>query len=232
MMASWAEMQELRSVISSLTTAVKTCNSRIDDLTVRVDNLEKARIEPLPTAALEHTIMELKSELNDREQELLCNDIEIAGVPEENGELPVHLTLSIAAKLGVSLEERDIVSAERSGAVRRASPGQSVRPRPLVVRLARRVRRDEILKEARVRRNTTTAGLGLASPEQRIFVNERLSRFNRSIFYKARSESQRVNWKYVWTKDGKIYTRKAHGEPCHRLRSENDINRFFGISQG
>ncbi|KAI5632928.1 hypothetical protein NE865_14332 [Phthorimaea operculella] len=231
MMASRAEMQELRNVISSLTNAVKICNSRIDDLTVRVDNLEKTRDEPLPSTAFELTIAELKSELNDRDQELLCNDIDIAGVPEENAELPIHLTLNIAAKLGVSLEERDIVSAERSGGVRRASPDQSVRPRPLVVRLARRVRRDEILREARVRRNTTTAGLGLASPEQRIFINERLSRFNRNIFYKARSESQRVNWKYVWTKDGKIYTRRAHGEPCHRLRTEDDIKKFFGSSQ-
>lgn len=231
--ASRAEMQEFRCAISSLTSAVSACSRRIDDLTTRVETLENRQREPLTpggTSALEQTIAELKLELNDRDQELLCNDIEIAGIPEEKNENSTHIIMTVATKLGVTLDERDVVSAERAGAARRAeSDGQAARPRPLVVRLARRVQRDELLNAARVRRNVTTAGLGLASTECRFYVNERLTRVNRSLFYKARTESQRANWKYVWTRDGKIFTRKEHGASRHRLRSETDMTKIFGL---
>lgn len=233
MRAVRAEMSEFRHAISSLTSAVGVCNSRIDELALRVEVLEnqsQATSGGGDTSSLEKSIENLKLELNDRDQQLLSNDIEIAGIPEEKNENSTHLMLTVAAKLGIDLEERDVVSAERSGAVRRAEPsGAEAPPRPLVVRLARRAQRDELLNAARVRRNITTAGLGLSTSERRFYVNERLTRSNRHIFHKARSESQRANWKYVWTRDGKIFTRKEHGASRYRLRSEEDISKTFGL---
>ncbi|XP_026332000.1 uncharacterized protein LOC113239295 [Hyposmocoma kahamanoa] len=230
-----AEMQEFRKSIASLTSAVGACNNRIDELTKRVEYLEKCSSNPEPTDVCEFkkTIAALKLELNDRDQGLLSNDLEIAGIPEDKNENPIHLVLAVAMKMGVTLEERDIVSAERVGGVLRrrpeSDPKESLRPGPIVVRLARRTQREELLSAARVRRNATTAGLGLASPERRLYVNERLTRLNRHIFYKARSESLRANYKYVWTRDGKIFTRKEHGAERHRLRSEDDIAITFGL---
>lgn len=230
-----AEMQEFRRSITGLTSAVGACNSRIDELNKRVEFLENSRFnqEPADGNVLNKAIAGLKLELNERDQDLLCNDLEIAGIPEERNENPTHLTLAVATKLGVKLEERDIVSAERVGGItkRRAEHdrSESLRPAPIVVRMARRAQREEFLSAARVRRNTTTAGLGLASTERRLYINERLTRLNRHIFYKARTESQRANFKYVWTRDGKIFTRKEHGAERHRLRSEDDIARFFGL---
>ena len=74
----------------------------------------------------------------------------------------------------------------------------------------------------------TTAGLGLHSDPRPFFVNERLTLMNRRFLYKARSESVRLQWKYVWTREGKLYARKEHGAPRHRLRSEADIDKIFG----
>lgn len=230
MRAARAEMQEFRSTISGLTTAVEVCNHRIDELVVRVEAVERHREDNADFFALEQTVADLKLDLNDRDQELLCNDIEIAGIPEENNEQCCHLALVVAQKLGVTLEERDLVSAERAGPVRRAVVENAPphRPRPLVVRLARRAQRDQLLAAARVRRDTTTAGLGLCSAARSLYVNERLTPTNRHLFYKARNESSRAQWKYVWTREGKIYARKEHGAPRHRLRSEKDIAKVFG----
>lgn len=234
MKAVRTEMKEFRDTISHLTTAVEVCNQRIDDLAERVDAIEQQRERPAETtsdtASLVKTITELKLGLNDRDQELLSNDIEIAGIPEESGERCAHLVLTVAQKLGVKLEDRDLVSVERAGPVRRpAGEGDPApRPRPLVVRLARRVQRNELLAAARVRRDTTTAGLGMSTTPSRIFLNERLTSANRQLFYRAREESSRVQWKYVWTRDGKIFARREHGSPRHRLRSEADLSKVFG----
>jgi hypothetical protein len=230
--ATRAEMLEFRTTLNSLTAAVEVCNRRIDELTARVFAVEQQREDTTnsTTAALEQTVADLKLDLNARDQELLCNDVEIAGIPEEKSERCCHIVLAVAQKLGVTLEERDLVSAERAGSVRRAEAQDTVppRPRPLVVRLARRALRDQLLAAARVRRDATTAGLGLSSAARPFYVNERLTPTNRHLFYKARSESTRIQWKYVWTREGKIYARKEHGAPRHRLRSENDIAKVFG----
>ncbi|XP_063538677.1 uncharacterized protein LOC134747927 [Cydia strobilella] len=178
---------------------------------------------------LEQTIASLKMDINDRDQEILSNDIEISGIPEETNERALHLALSVSNKLGVTLDDKDIVHAERAGPLRRGEPqdGGAPRPRPLVVRLARRAQRDQLLAAARVRRGITTADMGLTSTPKTFYVNERLTRHNRQLFYKARAEASSRNWKFVWTRDGCIYARKEPGGPRHRLRTEADVDKVF-----
>ncbi|XP_026330590.1 uncharacterized protein LOC113238083 [Hyposmocoma kahamanoa] len=223
------EIREFKLIVSYLTAAINCCNRRMDDLAARVEVVERNQLDGPTTAtsSLENAISELKLELNDRNQELLRNDIEIAGVPEENHERSIHLALTVACKLGLNLEERDIVSAERAGPIRHMEEVRT-RPRPIVVRLARRLHRDQLLAAARVRRGTTTMGLGVDSDKHRVHINERLTRTNRQLFYKARGEALRAHWKYVWTRDGKIFARKEHGSSRYRLRSDKDLCTVFG----
>lgn len=79
-----------------------------------------------------------------------------------------------------------------------------------------------------MRRGATTAGLGVDSDTHRFYVNERLTRMNRQLFYKAREEALRTRWKYVWTRDGKIFVRKEHGPPRCRIRSDDELVKVFG----
>ncbi|GBP81328.1 hypothetical protein EVAR_53722_1 [Eumeta japonica] len=56
-------------------------------------------------SALKGTIAGFASQLNDRDQEMLYNDLKIAGIPGENNESSVHLILTVATTLGVSQSE-------------------------------------------------------------------------------------------------------------------------------
>lgn len=229
MSAVRVEIKEFSCTVAHLTDAINNCDRKVDNLTVRVEALEKSQHDN-PHVSFERTVADLKAELNDRDQEMLSNDIEIAGIPEEMAERSVHLVLSVAQKLGVALQEHDLVSAERVGAVRRAEPGAAEpRPRPIVVRLARRVHRDKLLAAARVRRGVDTSNLALNSSPRPFHVNERLTRYNRQLFYKARQELPQKNYKFIWTRDGKIFCRKEHGAPRLRLRTEEDLSRVFGM---
>lgn len=224
------ELLEFRSVVLRLTEAMTKCDKTVEELTLRVEALERERDQRDNTSnnsELEQTIACLQMEVNDRDQEILHNDVEIAGIPEENNERPLHIALTVSNKLGVTLEERDIVYAERVGPIRRGDT-QDPRPRPLVVRLARRSQRVQLLAAARVRRGITTADMGLTSTVKPFYVNERLTRHNRQLFHKARAEAMLKQWKYVWTRDGCIYARKEHGAPRHRLRTDADITKVFG----
>lgn len=232
-----AEMSKFRLAVSNLTAALHTQNKRIDKLESRIEALEMNSGVPqnCEISNLQETVARLHTELEKRNQELLANDLEIAGFPESHNENATHVLLAIAKKLGVPLEDRDVVSAHRVGAVRgHADGGASVaRPRPVAVRLARRATRDELLQAARVRRHLIPSDMGLPVPDspgppRHFYLNERLSRHNRHIFQKSREAAKHAGWRYVWTREGHIFARQEHGKARYRLGSEADLVRVFG----
>lgn len=225
--------REMEIDISEFKSSIITCISRIDSLEARVDALEQ-RIStgPANTDAANNIVNDLRRELNERDQDLLSNDIEISNITETKVDNPIHIVKVIGLKLGVNIEERDIVSAERVGGrqLNAASSEGAMEPRPraIVVRLARRDLRDELLASARVRRGATTADLDIPGTTRRFYLNERLTKANRWLFRKTRDAAGLFEWKFVWTKRGRILARRRPGDVTHRIRSENDISRVFG----
>ncbi|XP_047032447.1 uncharacterized protein LOC124639196 [Helicoverpa zea] len=232
-----ADLLEFRSKMleemMDLKLSMQSCNTRIDGLEARINALEQRReTSPSTHSSVEGIVEELRRELNDRDQDLLSNDIEISNIPESTADNPVHIAKVIGLKLGVTLEERDIVSAERVGGRQlnaTSSAGPAVpRPRAIVVRLARRDVRDQLLASARVRRGATTADLDMSGPPQRFFLNERLTKTNRRLFRKARDAASLFSWRFVWTKRGRILARKGPGDSTQRIRTDEDIAATIG----
>ncbi|KAI5640374.1 hypothetical protein NE865_07299 [Phthorimaea operculella] len=253
--------QNLLSKIDKITSSISSFNSRFNAIEQRISTIEErlGNSETLQLANernqasdvrvndLVATVDRLTRELNDREQELLLTEVEISGIPETSGENPVHIATIVGSKLGVQVEERDVISAVRVGARRdyasvaaagsaRAALGAgggqaeaevTAGQRPLVVRLQRRAQRDELLRAARVRRNLDTAGLNLPGPTSRFYINERLTKSNRQLFKRVREEKNRLNWKFAWTKNGSILVRRDLEAPVMRIRTEADIAKVF-----
>ncbi|CAG4944646.1 unnamed protein product [Parnassius apollo] len=155
-----AESEVLQKIIDYSTEQVLTIEEspkprRIDSIETTISALEdKSKgLQGCEISTLEETVSQLKSQILERDQDLLANDIQIAGFPETSGENTAHIILAIAKKLCVDLDERDVVSSERTGFIRDNGEGSSVpRPRLLVVRLSRRAQRDTLIQAARVRR--------------------------------------------------------------------------------
>ncbi|XP_047997278.1 uncharacterized protein LOC125234902 [Leguminivora glycinivorella] len=201
------EIKALRTSMKDLTAKIEQCDGRIDNLYTRVEKLENNTSNICESQnmdkSLQETIDQLRMEINNRDQESLLNDIEISSVPEQCGENAVHIVTTLGQKLGVSLSEHDIVDAVRVGRAVQLSEGVQgppARPRPLVVRLARRAVRDRLLQAARVRRGATTEGTGLPGHNCRFYVNERLTSFNRKLFQKARQLKEHYGWRYDMAK--------------------------------
>ncbi|XP_061718249.1 uncharacterized protein LOC133525859 [Cydia pomonella] len=232
------EVQRFHDLLSGLT-------GRLVVLEEKVRRLEERPVVPIDggpedsspsgaTVELQQTVARLQLELNDRDQDALLSDLDIGHVPETKGENVVHTITVLAAKLGVTLEQRDVVFAERVGAVDRGEEGANTeaggRPRRVVVRLARRQLRDELLQAARVRRNFTFSDENQPGPPRRVFVNERLTRTNRQLFHKVRELCRQQQWRFSWTRRGRIYARQGEGKSAFPIRSEADLVRVFGAS--
>lgn len=225
------EMSMFRATMADLTATIKAQNLRIDGLEARLEFIEAKMSETKNSIyeSLEEQISHLNLEIQHRDQEMLANDVEISNFPETSNENSTHIFLTVAKKIGVELQERDVVNAERVGPVRAyVEGGAPPRPRPLAVRLARRESRDALLRAARVRRAITTEGMALPVSNRTFYINERLTKNNRQLFQKAREAARHSNWKYVWTREGKIFARQEQGKARHRLCSDSDIVKVFG----
>ncbi|CAG9785984.1 unnamed protein product [Diatraea saccharalis] len=220
------KVEELNETMSRFEDRIVVCEDRINGISSRIETLEKRLEDKHCSSDVESslltTVEQLKMELNERDQDLLLNDIEISCIPETKGESLQHVVMTVTRKLGVS--KKLLVSHESAGQ-------KTVRPRPIVVKFTRRVIRDQVLRASRVRRGATTEGIIPIIPPRRFYVNERLTRANRQMFRRAREVAGRLNWRYVWTRDGRVYARQRQGgdSPRHRLRTEADICRVFGI---
>lgn len=224
------ELREFRGEFSGLNDKVDKCYNRMDTLEERFKELEENtdHSNSPRLIQLEETIGELQQQLNEREQESLMNDVQLSGVAEFSGENPAQLVRTLALKLAIKLEEQDIVFVKRVGNVRRDhTEGETPRPRIIVARLARRAMRDDLLSAARVRRNLTTVDVEVPGTPHRIYLNERLTKTNRQLYYNTRQAASRLDWKYTWTKDGRILARKEEGKSVVHIRTEKDISRFF-----
>jgi hypothetical protein len=177
-----SEMREFRQEMSRLRDSFVAISGRLDGFEQRLEALERRRMagDDDGTARLERTIAELKAELDDRDREALLSDLDIGQLPEEKGVSVVQSVTTLAARLGVALEARD---------VRRA---------------------------------------GLASDAGvRVYLNERLTRQNRQLFHRVREECRGRQWRYCWTRRGRVYARQGDGGPAFHIRSDADFDRVF-----
>ena len=224
---------QIKDVMDGYCSVTKRLSKLEEENTNLRSELSLLKSNPIEAPLLE-TINQLQRDLDEREQLSLLNDVDISGVPMFEGESVTHIVMSVATKLGVSLEERDIVSAGRVGIIRKQDGSKDhVRPLPISVKLARRSLKDNLLKNARVRRGATTADLGLPNHEpQSIYINERLTKKNRILFGKTREAARVADWKFAWTKEGRILVRRTSSSvsPVLQIRSKQDIERIFGKS--
>ncbi|XP_052746968.1 uncharacterized protein LOC128199834 [Bicyclus anynana] len=229
------EIKDFRSELNEVRSSIAACNLRVDTVNDRLLDIEKEILAPSKKSKeiekLESTVAKLKVDINDRDQDLLRADIEITNLPETRGKNPCHTVAAVAAKLGVALSQNDIVFAERVGKKdENSSEGrEGVRGRRIVARLSRPSLRDDFLRCARTRRGTITEGMEYSPPHRRFYINERLTRTNKHLFYLVRETAKQKQWKFTWTKLGKIFARHGEGKVVHQIKSESDLERVFGI---
>ncbi|XP_046976481.1 uncharacterized protein LOC124542596 [Vanessa cardui] len=214
------EVSSFRQELMYLKNTMSEVGKRVDSIEIRLSRLEETSTSNPNTGLLEE-IAHLNSELNDRDQSCLTNDVEITGITERAGENLPHI-------LGCRIFCR-IVYVERSGPrPAHVENSERLRPRPIVVRLARRALREQLLRAARVRRGADSSGFEIDKEPKRFYINERLTRANRFLFFKAREQGHKNGWRYVWTRGGRIYARRSKETAAHRIRSEDDLMTVFG----
>ncbi|CAG9795269.1 unnamed protein product [Diatraea saccharalis] len=227
---------EIRSLRQDMINMQSDLNKRFDDLLSRFGECE-ARIKSLEQKEkkndqLKAQVAQLQSQLNKQTHNALRSEIEILGLTETPRENPYHLALMTANKIGLKLEEHDLDYVSRTGTLNNGKPGGMQLPRPLVVSFTRRSKRDELLKEAKTRRNLDSQEIVGPGPQRRVFVNERLTYETRHLFRVARNWTREHGYKFCWVRNGSVYIRKREGRegsPPIAIQDIRDLEKLSGI---
>ena len=229
-----AELRQLRQELTEVklqNSEIKTQMSSISEHLTKTLNeqskvLQNAQLE---IDSLKSTIGILQQRMAMKEQDSLKNDLEIAGLIEEDNEDLHQIVKTISQKVGVELRESDIDDVIRVGPRVSSTKNSSDLkvPRPVVVKLVRKRKRDELIKAARSRRNVTSENV-LDGRPSRLFFNERLTRDNRILFREARSRCSEHGFRYCWIRNEGIFIRRSDGRPATRISTTTDLDEKVG----
>lgn len=199
-----------------------------DALNQKLEDFEKkmcAKDEEI--ILLKSSILQLEHKLNLSEQETMKTELEIIGIPEENNENLCHITMLTANKIGVTLNDLDIDEVYRIGQ-KRTNPVD--KPRPIILRLTRRAKRTDVLKAAKERRPLTSDDI-VKGTSSKIYINERLTKTNRTLFREVRLRAEIYKFRFCWVRNGTIYVRKAEKQASIPIRTPIDLDEKVGPPQ-
>lgn len=211
--------------LDNITSSLLETREKIDALEIHQEKLEGKNTD------LEITVRALEERIAIMSQHALKNEVEILGVQEVKGELPVHLALVAAKKIGVNMSSSDIEEAIRVG-IRRGPGDNNGLPRPLVVRFAKKAMRDDFLKEARSRRTLNSKDIAELGPDRQVYVNERLTAANRQLFRTTKERARECGYKHCWIRNGCIFVRRKDGGPVSRISAAKDLTILSRTNDG
>ncbi|KOB70404.1 Uncharacterized protein OBRU01_15341 [Operophtera brumata] len=195
------EIETISSSVSKINKQLEEVVAHISITDVRISALEKR--SETESALLKQQVSSLQEQLNTQAQAHVRNEIEIIGLPESSNENLQHIAMVAAKKLGVDLKDQDVDWITRAGPIQAKSTHASVSSRtdvaqfcrPVVMRLVRRTKRDELLKATKGRKSVTASDLQVGDKPTKVFFNERLTRENRLLFREARLRASQAGYK-------------------------------------
>ena len=139
--------------------------------------------------------------------------VEIQGIPENTEENTLDIVTAIANKRGIPLTHDNIDYCYRSKS-----------KKAIVVRFMQTHARNKFYSGSRIPGSKLMAkDIGYSKSNNQIFVNEYLTFSQRSLFHKVRNWKKDNQYKFAWTRDQKIYLRKAENSKIFQIHSDSDL---------
>lgn len=170
-----------------------------------INKLEKDNIN------LQDCLQQLSKRLNLIEQNSRSANVELQCVPENKSENLITTVLQLAKVINCDIQDSDILHCTRIA----KKNTQSSRPRSVLIKLSSPRQRDNFLaatikfnrSNSQDKLNTSHLGIAAEKP-QPIYVSEHLSSENKAIHAATRIRCKELSYKFVWTRNGKIFVKK------------------------
>lgn len=229
-----SQLHSMNSKLVSFEQIIVHNNSTIEDFTNKILVLEE-KLKKMDK--LEAEVMELKKFVtyldktnNEREQQLLINNVEIFGLTESKDENLTTSLIKIASNVGQIIKEEDIEFISRANPRQHSQDGtaaapRDVRPRNVVAKFISKRKKDELLAAIKKKKGVDCKSLGVAGGK--LFVNDHLTRKNKLLLRSAKEFKNINNYDFLWVRNSKIYLRKNVTSPAILVSGQTQLNNLI-----
>lgn len=200
-------VQSLQEENKQVAKSAEYMGAKYDELLEKITHERAESTEQTEKIQVEH---------EDTKQYLRRNNIIIHGIPETGRDVYQEVIL-LAKTLDVNLQGGDIDVAHR------LPTRQSGKPKPIVLKLVNRWKKEELLKAKATKKDLTSADLGYREGKIRIYMNDHLTPLNDSIAKRARDLKKDGLIHATWIRNTKVYIQEKEEERSYTIKNANHM---------
>ncbi|XP_022200173.2 uncharacterized protein LOC111057055 [Nilaparvata lugens] len=209
--------QELLSVkYDELLKEIKGLRDENKKLTCDISELKKQ------LASKDNVIDNLNMQINNDVEYVKRNNLEIHCL-ETSSRPPIEDLQVIAEKIDVNFQMSDVSGVHRLP-IRKPTDTHGEKSPVSIVQFVSKLVRSDWLTRGRAAKLTNKV-VGNKS-EKRIYFNENLTAFNKRLFMQAKLKAKPLEYKYMWTSQGRVLVRKEHHAQIIRIKSFMDLDKI------
>lgn len=204
--------KELRTLVDELMDNIKA------DLMQRLSDFVKGVEDRLINLETENN--KLREQVRDIRAYSKGDSIEISNIPISENENVEDIVIKVNKAYGVEITNQEISHCYR---VPLAKNYKGTNPPKIYVKYVRRITRNSMLKE----KSTVVKlkDIGMAS-DKKVFISEALTHEQKQLYFKALDKKKELSYKYLWTKNGKIYMRYMDNSKTKLIASLSDLEQL------
>ena len=168
---------------------------------------------------------ELKNQSESEVEKLDCleqygrrQNLEIVGIPVQDGENTNAIVIEVAKLLDVSLTPEQI-----STSLRLPAKNPENRSPPIIARFTNRDVRNKIYANRKATRTASLVNFSVPGTEK-ICVNENLTRPRKKLFWLTKQKAKKIGFKYLWTTNGNIFVKQTDQAEVIAIKNEKDVD--------
>lgn len=217
-----AELKNLKSDLTDVKESLNYVHNSVETLSSKICNIEKEIQTLLKTKdevqQLQQRMEKLEGLVRDGERRSRMNNIEIKGVPTTQSEN----LFQIFAKLGEHI--KCPIPKEQINYIARIPMRNDKVNKTIIVSVHNRYTKEDFVAAAR-KCTIVPADLHL-SGNNRIFVNDHLTREDKLLLNKVKTLAKEKDFAYTWVKGCKIYVRKSPTAHVIVIKSDADLKKL------
>ena len=233
-------VMELRKALDEVIKHSKFIDERYDELLRQIKTCnEERKALLLENKVLKKTLHELEQkhttllqESNEKNQYDRRECLEIRGIPQPDDGRPEstdQIVKNVGNLVDVDITDQDISVSHRLPQRQRRSNGKmsrrNVGPPPIIVKFTRRNIKERLYGARRKLSDSTTSDLGYIE-ENKIYLAESLTEMNRELFRACFSVKKELQYKFIWTQNGRIFLRENKESSVIHIRSKADLDQL------
>lgn len=220
-----ADLKVVKSDIGELKASL---NSRIDDISNRVTNIEAqlsaTECTNTEVVELKNSVKSLLDEGCKNEQWVRRSNIQFNGIPQKGSDNLIAIMQNLANLSGFPLDPNIDIDFVTRVAVKNDTEGNKCKP--VILKMQSRYKKDNFLASLRRLKIIKASDIGFSGVNDRIYANDHLSARNKYLFHLAKTKANEKNYKYCWVRNCTIMVRRDDSSPIVYINSEEALNKI------